>query len=137
MELRRAVFLDRDGVINRSPAPGDYVRRWEDFQLIPQAVEWIRRFNAMDLPVIVVTNQRGVGRGLMEAAALDRIHAHMRRELAKPRPGLVLEAARKWRIDLGRSVLLGDSWRDRDLAERCGMDFVEVREGRMMSEVPA
>ena len=65
MELRRGAFFDRDGVINVSPVPGQYVRSWEEFQLIPEAVEWIRLLNAMEMPVIVVTNQRGVSRGLI------------------------------------------------------------------------
>ena len=63
MELRRGAFLDRDGVINVSPEPGRYVRSWEEFHLIPEAVEWIRLFNAIEMPVIVVTNQRGVSAG--------------------------------------------------------------------------
>ena len=42
MELRRGAFPDCDGVINASPAPGDYLRRWEEFRLLPEAVEWMR-----------------------------------------------------------------------------------------------
>jgi D-glycero-D-manno-heptose 1,7-bisphosphate phosphatase len=158
MELRRGAFFDRDGVINASPPPDDYVRHWEEFRLLPEAVELIRRFNALDVPVIVVTNQRGVSRGLIRPDELERIHGNMRWELArrgariddiyvcpheedtcecrKPRPGLVLEAARRWDIDVPRSVLLGDSWRDRELARNCGMRFVEVREGHPIGGMP-
>ena len=157
MELRRGAFLDRDGVINISPAAGDYVRTWEEFQVIPEAVEWIRLFNALGLPVIVVTNQRGVSRGLVQAAELARIHANMLVELArlgarvddvfccpheeavcdcrKPRPGLVLQAAAKWNIDVRRSILLGDSAADRGLADNCGMHFVAVREGHLVGRL--
>ncbi len=157
MELRRSAFLDRDGVINISPARGDYIRTWEEFHLIPEAVEWIRLFRALDLLVIVVTNQRGVSRGLIDPAELERIHANMQSELAqmgarvddvfccpheentcdcrKPRPGLVWQAASRWNIDVRRSILLGDSARDRQLAENCGMHFVEVREGRVMGQL--
>ena len=154
MELRRGAFFDRDGVINACPPPHDYVRHWGEFRLLPEAAGWIRRFNALDVPVIVVTNQRGVSRGLIRSDELERIHGNMRRELAcrgariddiyvcpheentcecrKPRPGLVLEAARRWDIDVPRSVLLGDSWRDRELARNCGMAFVEVRDGHLI-----
>jgi D-glycero-D-manno-heptose 1,7-bisphosphate phosphatase len=82
MELRRGAFFDRDGVINASPPPGEYVRRWEEFRLLPEAVEWIRGFNALDVPVIVVTNQRGVSRGIIEPAELERIHETMRAAVA-------------------------------------------------------
>jgi hypothetical protein len=60
--MRQGVFLDRDGVINVKPKPGEYIRSWEEFQLIPEVVDWIRLFNALGLPVIVVINQRGVAR---------------------------------------------------------------------------
>jgi D-glycero-D-manno-heptose 1,7-bisphosphate phosphatase len=153
VELRRSAFLDRDGVINASPAPGGYICKWEEFHLIPEAVEWIRLFHALDLLVIVVTNQRGVSRGLIDPAELARIHANMQAELAhlgarvddvfccpheentcncrKPRPGLVWQAASKWNIDVQRSILLGNSACDRQLAENCGMHFVGVREGHV------
>lgn len=151
--MRRCVFLDRDGVINLKARPGEYIRTWEEFRLIPAALDWIRLFNALDLLVIVVTNQRGVARGLVGQADLERIHENMRAELAragariddilccvheedtcncrKPGTGMVLEAARKWDIDLGRSLMVGDSHTDRKLAEACGMRFVGVDEGKV------
>jgi len=153
MTPRAAAFFDRDGVINVAPPAGEYVRRWSEFQLIPAAVDWIRLLNALDLLVVVVTNQRGVARGLMSAAALEEIHGNMRALLAehgarvddvlccpheentctcrKPRPGLVLDAARRWNIDLERSVMIGDTDVDRALAERCGMRFLRARRGRL------
>ena len=156
MELRGCVFLDRDGVINASPRRGEYVRTREEFRLLPRAARWIRRCNALGLLAIVVTNQRGVSRGMVAPDELERIHAHMRRELArlgariddvfccpheentcecrKPRPGLVLQAARKWNIDLRRSVMVGDSPSDLQLARNCGMRFIAVREGRMAGQ---
>jgi histidinol phosphatase-like enzyme len=70
-------------VINVKPKPGEYIRTWEEFQLIPEVVDWIRSFNALELPVIVVTNQRGVARGLMKQADLDRTHEGMRGELER------------------------------------------------------
>jgi histidinol-phosphate phosphatase family protein len=141
-------------VINVKPKPGEYIRTWQEFQLIPEVVDWIRLFNALGLPVIVVTNQRGVARGLMKQADLDRIHEGMRGALErvgariddifccmheegtcncrKPRPGMVLEAARKWHIDLGQSLMIGDSRLDRELAQACGMRFVAVDQGKVV-----
>jgi D-glycero-D-manno-heptose 1,7-bisphosphate phosphatase len=151
---RPGVFLDRDGVINRKPRAGEYIRSWQDFELIPTTVEWIRLFNALDLPVIVVTNQRGVALGLMQQPEVDEIHDKMVQELSrrgariddvfccphekdtcecrKPQPGLVLKACGKWNLDLARSILIGDSEIDRKLAENCGIRFILVSEGRMV-----
>jgi histidinol phosphatase-like enzyme len=58
--MRCCVFLDRDGMINFKPESKAYIRTWVEFRLIPSVVDWIRLFNALDLLVIVVTNQRGV-----------------------------------------------------------------------------
>ena len=149
--MRRCAFLDRDGVINVAPEPKQYIRTCAEFRLIPSTVDWIRLFNALDLLVIIVTNQRGVALGQVDPRELDRIHDNMKRELLrlgarvddifccvheegkcncrKPRPGMVLEAARKWDIDLTQSLLIGDSARDEELAITCGMPFIAVGEG--------
>jgi len=155
---RPCVFLDRDGVINAAPPEGEYITRWEDFRLIPETVDWIRLFKALGYLVIVVTNQRAVARGLLPAADLEEIHRRMREALAekgapiddvyccpheegtcpcrKPQPGLVLEAVRKWGIDLAASILIGDSPRDRELAKGLGITYIEVREGRIVEVQP-
>jgi histidinol-phosphate phosphatase family protein len=157
--MRRCVFLDRDGVINIKPAPGEYIRTWEEFRLIPSVVDWIRLFNALDLLVVVVTNQRGVALGRVDPAELARIHDNMKQQLLnlgariddifccvheehtcncrKPRPGMVMAAARKWDIDLRGSLLIGDSTRDEELALVCGMPFITVNEGKRKSSWPA
>lgn len=156
---RRCVFLDRDGVINVKPAPGEYLRHWEEFQLLPAIVDWIRLFNALDLLVIVVTNQRGVARGIMTEEDVAGIHRHMLDCLAeagariddvfccpheygscncrKPLPGLVLQAQAKWNIDLTASILIGDSESDRELAQSCGMPFILAGDGHIVDVVPS
>ncbi len=150
---RRCVFLDRDGVINVKPPDGDYVRSWSGFRFLPNIADWIRLFNALGFLVIVISNQRGIARGIMGAADVDEIHANMRRELAaigariddifvcpheegacdcrKPQPGLVRQAVAKWNIGLSGSILIGDSSRDRELAAACGLRYVEVRDGQI------
>src|SRR5262249_33641710 len=149
--MRRCVFLDRDGVINFKPARGEYIRTWEEFRLIPTVVDWIRLFNALDLLVVVVTNQRCVALGRVEPAEFARIHENMKKKLLglgariddtfccvheehtcncrKPRPGMIIEAVSKWDIDLTQSVLVGDSPQDRELALACGMPFIAVDAG--------
>jgi histidinol-phosphate phosphatase family protein len=107
--------------------------------------------------VVVVTNQRGVARGLIRPEDLEEIHQKMSEELEKagagidgilccphdegecqcrkPRPGLVREAERRWNVDLGSSLLIGDSESDRQLAETCGMTFALARDGHIIGVV--
>ena len=156
--MRRCLFLDRDGVINAAPPEGEYIRCWEEFRLLPEAVSWIRLFKAAGFLTIVLTNQRGIALGVMSHADLIELHERMRAELAaqgailddifycphkegvcncrKPRPGLVLEAQQKWNIDLSASLLIGDSQRDQLLAERCRIPFALVRDGRVVETIP-
>jgi len=151
--MRRCLFLDRDGVINAAPPEGEYIRNWGEFRLLPEVVSWIRLFKAAGYLAIVITNQRGISRGLYSEADLRALHEKMRAELAgqgailddvfycphaedacdcrKPLPGMVIQAQRKWDIDLSASLLVGDGERDRLLAERCGIPFVLVRDGRV------
>jgi histidinol-phosphate phosphatase family protein len=140
-------------VINIKPRAGEYVNSWADFRFLPAVFDWIRLFHAMDYLVIVVTNQRGVARGLTHESDLAEIHRRMCEEMSregagiddvfvcpheegvcdcrKPRPGLVLNAQQKWKIDLSRSLLIGDSDSDAELARRCGLRFVRVADGRI------
>lgn len=151
---RPCLFLDRDGVINVKPADGAYVRDWSEFRLIPAIVDWIRLFNTAGFLVIVVTNQRGVARGIVRPEDLDEIHDRMIKELAarsariddvfvcpheegtcdcrKPRPGLIRDAQRRWDIDMERSLLVGDSECDRQLAANCGLRFLRACDGRIV-----
>jgi histidinol-phosphate phosphatase family protein len=127
-----AVFLDRDGVLN-TYLPGDYVKTPGQLSLIPGVAAAVRRLNEASLPVIVISNQQGVGKGLMteddlagvtnalcealadeSGARIDRCYyctdlkstnSHRR----KPAPGMLLEAAEDFGLDLSETVFLGDS----------------------------
>ncbi len=135
--MNKAVFLDRDGVINRRPPQGDYVTRWEDLHLLPGTAEAIALLNRAGFLVIVVSNQRCVAKGLITASELESMHKRMCRVLAgegatidaiyycphekqsgcacrKPASGMLLTAARAHKIDLGASWMIGDS--DIDIA---------------------
>ena len=151
---RRCVFLDRDGVINEKPALHEYVRNWNEFRFLPNIEDWIRLFKALGYLVIVITNQRGVARGLMSLADVEEIHRNMMAELArrgaviddifycphqdgecdcrKPLPGLVTQAQRKWDLDLTTSLLIGDSDADAALASRCGIPFLRAEGGKLI-----
>jgi D-glycero-D-manno-heptose 1,7-bisphosphate phosphatase len=75
MSDRCAVFLDRDGVLNRKPAEGDYVKCPEELHLLPGAGSAVARLNEAGAAVILVTNQRGIGRGVMSEEDYARVHA--------------------------------------------------------------
>ena len=150
---RRAAFLDRDGVINVCPAKGDYVKAWDEFAFLEPIFDWVRLFNALDMLVIVVTNQRGVALGRLTRDDVDDIHRRMVSAFAesgcriddvfvcpheegacdcrKPRPGMVWAACAKWDIDLAGSLMVGDSERDRGLAAACGLTFLWAENGRL------
>jgi len=81
----RAIFLDRDGVINKKAPEGDYVKNWDEFQFLPGVKEAIRKLNEKGFLVIVVSNQRGIAKGVMTEDDLKKIHARMKEELRKER----------------------------------------------------
>jgi D-glycero-D-manno-heptose 1,7-bisphosphate phosphatase len=138
---RCAVFLDRDGVLNeplvhngRALAPISL----EDFHLVEGAGREVARLQAASLLCIVITNQPEVSRRLLDVATLKRMHEHLREATGvddvfvclhdpregcrrhKPRPGMLLAAARKYAIDLPRSFVIGDRWRDIEAGRAAG-----------------
>ena len=141
--MNRAVFLDRDGVINRRAPEGAYITRWEDMYFLPDVVQAIALLNRSDFRVIVASNQRCVAKGLITAADLELIHQRMCDTMTrsgaiidavyycpheklpacncrKPAPGLLLNAAREHGIDLTASWMVGDSEIDVEAGRRAG-----------------
>ena len=136
-----AVFLDRDGVINRKRPEGSYVTSWGEFELLPGALEALALLAKADTPVIVVTNQRGIARGRMTEADLDDIHARLRAAVSaaggrldaiyhcphegpcrcrKPEPGLFEDAAADFGLRLDETVVIGDQPSDMEAARAIG-----------------
>ena len=146
--MGKTVFLDRDGVINACAGEHDYIRTWREFRILDGAAEGIRMLNQEDYQVIVVTNQRGVARGLMTAAALNDIHTMMCKELQKkgasidaifvcmhddeecdcrkPKIGLFLQAEQGFSIDKHLSWMIGDSFSDMEAGRRYGIRTVLI-----------
>jgi D-glycero-D-manno-heptose 1,7-bisphosphate phosphatase len=141
--MNRAVFLDRDGVINQKPPEGDYVTRWEDFHILPGVVEGVALLRQAGFRVIVVTNQRCVAKGLLSVAELEKMHRRMSSLLArggaaidgiyycphemeprcncrKPAPGMLLDAASEHGIELPASWMIGDSDIDIEAGRNAG-----------------
>lgn len=145
--LRKAVLLDRDGVIvrpnfrdGRSFAPLSLA----EFEIEPQAAEVLGRFKAADYLLIVVTNQPDVGAGKLGEAVLEEMHARLRTALPldaiyvcphtgaencacrKPKPGMLRQAAEDWALDLSRSFMIGDRWSDVEAAHAAGCAAVFI-----------
>jgi D-glycero-D-manno-heptose 1,7-bisphosphate phosphatase len=139
--LSSVVFLDRDGTINHDSP--DYIKNRSEFKLIPGSIEAIRRLTLGGFTSIVITNQSALARKLISLDELDHIHAmletaiisgggkitdiffcpHLPNEgcdCRKPAPGLLLQAQRKYNIDLSRSIMVGDSAKDIECARNAG-----------------
>jgi D-glycero-D-manno-heptose 1,7-bisphosphate phosphatase len=131
--MRRAVFLDRDGVINKGfvahgvPTPA---RDLEQLQILPRVGEAIEMLRSADFELVVVTNQPDVARGHLSKEVVNSMHQQLQRELKiehfytcfhddaqncscrKPKPGLLRIAGRDLGLDLKKSFMVGDRWRD-------------------------
>lgn len=145
---RPAVFLDRDGVLNEAvvvdgrPHPPGSVG---DLVVRPDTIEACERLHAAGLLLVVVTNQPDIARGRQTWEAVDAINSELRRRLPlddvrvcphddkdncrcrKPAPGLLIDGAAAWNIDLGQSVMVGDRWRDVEAGRRAGCAVVLVQ----------
>ena len=143
------LFLDRDGVLNKK-IDDDYVRNWEQFEFLPGVKEALKDLAQIFHRIIIVTNQRGVGRGLMSLEALNAIHENLGFEVAasggridaiyfcpdvsdegsthrKPQPGMALDAQKQFpEIDFTKSIIVGDSASDMQLGENLNMKKVLI-----------
>ena len=156
---RRCVFFDRDGVVNASPGEG-YVLSPGAFHLNPGIAAALRLLRERDCLAIVVTSQKGVGKGLLPPATLTQIHDHMRDLLAaggaafdavyahtgtggpedfpaKPDPGMIFAAAERFGIDLRRSWIIGDADRDIAMGDAAGLAGTIRIRGEKSISVPA
>jgi D-glycero-D-manno-heptose 1,7-bisphosphate phosphatase len=147
--VRAAVFLDRDGVVNRALVREGkpYPPTASDLRLLPGVREACRKLREAGFALILATNQPDIARGAVTAEQVEGIHARMRLYLQlddvqvcphddaagcgcrKPKPGLLLDAARKWNIDLRASYMVGDRWRDVEAAQRAGCSAIFVDYG--------
>lgn len=137
------LFLDRDGVINKR-LPDDYVKTIAEFEFLDGALEAIREFDRLFAHIVVVTNQQGIGKGIMTTSDLDKIHTHMvdaikkaggrvdhvfycpklaseNADCRKPNTGMGIEAQRMFpNIDFKKSLMVGDSISDMEFGDRLG-----------------
>lgn len=147
LSLRPAIFLDRDGVIN---VDHGYPHKLEHFAFMPDAETAIKHAHDKNIPIFIVTNQGGIGRGLFSEAEMHAFNDHLcaaakmaggaikdiafcphhpeavTRSLKtpcdyrKPGPGMILDLAEKWSLDLAQSIMIGDRQSDVDAGKAAG-----------------
>lgn len=152
----RAIFLDRDGVIceNRS----DYVKSWREFKFLPGAKQSLAALRYLGLPIIVVTNQSAIGRGVVPANVVDHIHRRMVAEIQayggqiskvyccphhpeagcvcrKPQPGMLQQAAQELGVELNGSYMIGDAMSDLRAGQQAGCHPILVLTGRGLPQL--
>ena len=132
-QLKKVVFLDRDGVINRDSP--DYIKNWNEFEFLPGSLEALRLLSQAGFHLIVITNQSMIGRGMVPLKLLEETHRKLKDAVAatggdifdiffcphrpdeacdcrKPSPDLIQQACRRYGIDPADSVMIGDSAKD-------------------------
>lgn len=145
----KTVFLDRDGVINIKLPENRYVKDVEEFEFVPGAIEALAILKNMGYLLILITNQRGIARGMMTPGDLDQVHNHMRQELRKrnitldaiyhcphenyenclcrkPQPGMIFAAMENFNIDVDSSYMVGDSKSDILAGQRAGLRTIRI-----------
>jgi D-glycero-D-manno-heptose 1,7-bisphosphate phosphatase len=156
--MKLAVFLDRDGVINKAivrngkPYPPAKV---EDFEFPLGTFEAINSIRSSGYLVIVVTNQPDVTKGIQSKEMVETIHGIIRQQLQvddikvcyhldedncccrKPKPGMILDAAKEYTIDLSRSYRIGDRWRDIEAGKAAGCKTILVQSEVAYNETQA
>jgi|SRR5208283_2037890 len=158
--MPKAVFVDRDGVINRKAPEGQYITRWQDFEFLTCVTEAVALLNQAQFSVIVVTNQRCVAKGLITIEELELIHQRMVERLAashvsitaiyfcphdiqppcacrKPAPGMLFQAAREHQIDLPNSWMVGDSDVDVITGKNAGCRTARILRRNVAPEIEA
>ncbi len=143
------VFLDRDGILNEKAPEGEYVTRWEEFRILPGVPEALARLNRAGLQLIVVSNQRGIARGLYTLADVESIHAGLQQLLRshdahidaffvcpheegrcncrKPLTGMFDQAVAQFpEISASTSIMIGDSASDIEFGHNLNMATIFI-----------
>ncbi len=149
--IPKLIILGRDGILNEFR--DDHIKAPEEWVAVPGALEAVSRLNHAGWHVVVATNQSGIGRGMIDMASINAVHAHMMRSVQgfggridavffcphtpedecdcrKPLPGMALDIARRYGVDLRQVPMVGDTLRDLQAARAAGCEPHLVRSGR-------
>jgi D-sedoheptulose 7-phosphate isomerase len=152
---KSAVFLDRDGVINKNAPEHDYIKSLNEFEFIPYSKEAIINLSRRGHQLFVVSNQAGINRGLMTQSNLEEVHNYIQKEVnsaitkiyscphrdeencecRKPKPGMLLQAAKEYNLNLKDCYYIGDSKDDVQAAKSVGCKMILVLTGRGSEQI--
>ena len=154
--MQSAIFLDRDGVINLERK--DYVKNLSEFEIFPDVAEAIDLLRKKNFLVIIITNQSAINRKLLDVNTLETIHEYFQKYLKKnntyvdaiyycphlpeedcscrkPKPGLIFNAAKDFKINLKKSWMIGDSKKDIDAANSAGCNSILLKPDQRLLDV--
>lgn len=149
----KAIFLDRDGVINKDPGKGDYIKSWKEFEFLPGAIDAIKKLNTHGYEIFIISNQAGVGKGLYSHDALNEITKNMLKEIEaqdgrirsvtycthkedegcdcrKPNTGMIKKVTEDLDIDFKKSYFIGDSRLDIGAGKNMGCRTILLLTGK-------
>ena len=143
----KAVFLDRDGVLNNIIIKNGLPfspENYENLKILPGVKESVIKLKQLHFYCLVITNQPDVSRGKIKKKAVIKMNEYLKKELSlddifvcyhddqdkcecrKPNPGLIFEAAKKWNVKLNKSYMIGDRWKDIDAGNRSGCKTIFI-----------
>ena len=154
--MKKAVFLDRDGVINKERK--DYVKSIEEFQILNNIPKSIKMLKEKGFLVIVITNQSAINRGLITIETLNEIHNYLQNFLKenntsiddfyfcphrpdencqcrKPNPGMLIKAVQDYNIDMNQSFMIGNSLTDIQAAQKSGCKGILLNQNQALLEL--
>lgn len=156
--MRKAIFLDRDGVINKEL--GNYVCKFEDFEILTHNYEALRELQNRGYLILVATNQGGLAKGWYTQETLKKMHNHLSADYLangitisgfyycphhpdftgdcdcrKPKPGLLLQGIKDHNLDASASYFIGDKFTDIEAAEAAGVNGIKIEIDQPLGEI--
>ncbi len=159
LKPKKILLIDRDGVINRKASRRKYIKTWEEFEWIPGTRQAMQRLACEGFKFIVISNQAGIARGMVDPTELERIHINMKTELAKdgveilniyicphhwdegcscrkPNPGMLFQASREHLFRLDKTLFIGDDPRDCQTAWNAGCSSIFLGDSSKLMALP-
>lgn len=150
---KKVILLDRDGVINKKPPKAEYVKNWNEFKILPESIDALRLLSRRKYEIYIISNQAGIGRGIMTEEDLKNIHERFlevcKKErinikgiyycphnwdigcfCRKPNPGMLFKAASDHHFDLTKAIFVGDDARDEQAGKVANCKTILLQKGQ-------